>query len=359
MQSPTRRTARLAPLTLASLLVLAQLGVLLTLAPSAGAAPLISGISPTSGSENGGTTVTITGTGFVTGAHVMFNDGTNNVPATNIAVAGATSITAVTPAILTNPPARTVTVINPDGTQWSISNAFTFTAATSPTVTSVTPASGSATGAFNAIITGTNFVSGAIVTAGAGSCGALTNPVEWVVNSVTASLIAATVVGHAAGSVTVCVKNPVGATDEAGKTDAFLYSDATDATISALTPNQGPNNGGTTVTITGTGFAPGTMVKFGTAFAESVVFSSSTSLSVVTPKSSLVGGILTTGGIATVSVITPDGTSATSIFSYTGQSTNAPTVTGISPTQGPAKGGTTITIAGPVFHTGSIDTPTV
>jgi IPT/TIG domain len=56
-------------------------------------APTVSGISPTSGSEAGGTEVAISGTGFVAGATVHFGSS----PATSVTVNSAESITAITP----------------------------------------------------------------------------------------------------------------------------------------------------------------------------------------------------------------------------------------------------------------------
>ena len=58
------------------------------------AIPTVTGISPTSGPVAGGTTVTITGTGFTGATAVMF--GTTG--ATSYTVVSATSITAVSPA---------------------------------------------------------------------------------------------------------------------------------------------------------------------------------------------------------------------------------------------------------------------
>ena len=69
--------------------------------------PLVSSVSPTSGPTAGGTAVTITGTGFATGATVQFVQETNNtvnsplvsVNATNVVVSSPSLITAVTPSV--------------------------------------------------------------------------------------------------------------------------------------------------------------------------------------------------------------------------------------------------------------------
>ena len=60
----------------------------------------VSAVSPNSGPTSGGTAITITGTGFVTGATVEIGQGngagTGAIAATNVVVVSATQITAVT-----------------------------------------------------------------------------------------------------------------------------------------------------------------------------------------------------------------------------------------------------------------------
>jgi hypothetical protein len=73
-------------------------------------------------------------------------------------------------------------------------------------------------------------------------------------------------------------------------------------TISKLTPNAGPTTGGNTVTITGSGFAPGATVKFGSAGAAlATTFVSATRLTVSAPAHA--------AGTADVFVTTTAGTS--------------------------------------------------
>jgi hypothetical protein len=82
--------------------------------------PTISNVSTNKGPESGGTSVTITGTGFGAGAKVRFG----GVLAQSVSVAGPTSLVAVTPPHA----AETVTieVVNPDGQKSSLLDAFTF-----------------------------------------------------------------------------------------------------------------------------------------------------------------------------------------------------------------------------------------
>ena len=81
--------------------------------------PTVQGISPASGAAAGGSTITIIGTGFVSGASVDFVDtnlGSNVVlPAVNVSVLNSTTLTAVIPALASGA-SYYVTVSTPVGT---------------------------------------------------------------------------------------------------------------------------------------------------------------------------------------------------------------------------------------------------
>jgi hypothetical protein len=82
------------------------------------------------------------------------------------------------------------------------------------------------------------------------------------------------------------------------------------STVSNVTPNKGPEAGGTSVTITGTNFNEAAAVEFGSIGATSFEVISATSITAVVPAGT---------GIVDVSVTTSGGTSATSAadeFSY-------------------------------------------
>jgi hypothetical protein len=113
-------------------------------------------------------------------------------------------------------------------------------------------------------------------------------------------------------------------------------------TVTKVAPSSGPVAGGTTVTITGTGLTGVTGVKFGTNPATNVTVVSDTSITAVSPAG--------TAGVSDVTVSAPSGTSnpvATDHFTYA--SGARPAVTGVSPTSGPATGGTTVIITGVNF----------
>ena len=110
-------------------------------------------------------------------------------------------------------------------------------------------------------------------------------------------------------------------------------------TVTSISPTSGPASGGTAVTITGTNLTGASAVNFGTVAGTSVSVVSSTQVAAVSPAGS---------GTVNVTVTTPGGTAATSSadqFSYVAPPP-APTVTSISPTSGPASGGTAVTITG-------------
>ena len=288
-------------------------------------APTVTSISPTSGTTAGGTSVTLTGTGFLVGASVTLG-GTS---ATSIVVLSATQITATTPAHAAG--GVTVTVTNPDAQSGSLTSGFTYVAA--PSLSSVNPNTGPATGGTGVTITGTNFVSGATVTFGGT---AATNVVV-----VSGTQITATTPAHAAGAVTVTVTNPD--TQSGSLSSGFTYTSVTAPTVSGVSPNTGPAAGGTGVTITGTNFAAGATVTFGGTAATNVVVVSATQITATTPAHA--------AGAVTVTVTNPDTQSGSLSNGFTYLA--APTVSSVTPKSGPVGGGTGVTITGASFASGT------
>ncbi len=161
-------------------------------------APMVNAVTPNSGSTSGQTSVTISGSNFVSGASVSFG----GAAATNVNVTSATTLTATTPAHAAG--AVNVLVTNPDNQSGSLTNGYTYTAPppAAPTLTSISPNSGSTGGGTSVTLTGTNFTSGASVSFGGA---AATN-----VNVVSSSTITALTPSHSAGAVNVVVTNSDG-----------------------------------------------------------------------------------------------------------------------------------------------------
>lgn len=129
--------------------------------------PTITTIAPASGSMVGGTTVTITGTHFLSSASVIVGG------ALAPSVSGnATTLVVLTPAGIVG--STDVIVINPDYQRAIRPNGFTFILP-APSIMSITPPSGPTSGNTTVTITGENFSSSATVKFGS----ALATPVSW------------------------------------------------------------------------------------------------------------------------------------------------------------------------------------
>ena len=280
--------------------------------------PTITNISPASGPLSGGTTVTITGTNFVTGATVTIG----GVAVTGINVASATSITATTAAGTTGG-AKDVVVTTPGGLA-TLPGGFNYLPVT---ITSVTPPTGLTSGGTPITITGTGFITGATVNIGGNSATSI------VVVSAT-SITAVTPTGSV-GVQNVVVTTSAGS---ATLTGGFTY---TGVQVNAISPTYGPVAGNITVTITGVGFVTGSTVKIGGVSATNVAIVNSTTITATAPAG--------TAGAKDVTVTTPTETATlTGGFTYA-----AVTVTAVNPTNGPLTGGTSLTITGTGFVSGA------
>lgn len=74
--------------------------------------------------------------------------------------------------------------------------------------------------------------------------------------------------------------------------------------VTAINPTRGGAGGGTTVTVTGSGFTGATAVRFGASSASAMTVVSDTQITATSPAGS--------SGTVDVTVVTPAGTSATS-----------------------------------------------
>ncbi len=157
-------------------------------------APTVTKVSPNAGPTGGGGTVTITGTGFVPGATVLFGGAT----ATNVTYKSATSLTATAPAhtaVVVSVYVRTAAGTSPA----TNSDLYAYGA---PTVTKVSPNAGPTGGGGTVTITGTGFVPGATVLFGGTTA---TN-----VTYKSATSLTATAPAQGAGAVRVSVRTAAG-----------------------------------------------------------------------------------------------------------------------------------------------------
>jgi hypothetical protein len=218
---------------------------------------------------------------------------------------------------------------NATASLYGVSGSLPLTVTPSPTVSGVSPTSGSTTGGTTVTITGTDFATGDTVNFGTGSPAA-----SVTVNSPTS--ITATSPPGVAGGVDVTVTDPTSlVTSPTSPADVFTYQ-APPPTVSGISPSTGPATGGTHVTITGTGFLTGSTVHFGLAAATGVTVNSPTSITASSPPG--------TPGSVDITVTDAGGTSGATTadrFTYAPTAT-APSVT-TQPTSQTASVGSTAT----------------
>ncbi|UUN30606.1 IPT/TIG domain-containing protein [Streptomyces sp. FIT100] len=273
-------------------------------------APALTGLSPNQGPTAGGNTVTLTGTSLGDVTTVFF--GTTAVA---FSIASATQITA------TAPPGAVgnvqVTVVSPGGTSGGL--AYFYVAL--PTLTTLSPTQGPVAGGTSVTLTGTNLSQVTAVRFGTSSAAfAIVSATQ--VNAVAPSAPAGT-----PGAAQVTVVSP-------GGTSAGLsYFYAALPTLTSVSPTQGPTTGGNTVTLTGTNLLNASSVRFGTTTATFSVVNS-TQINATAPAR--------TAGSVQVTAITPGGTSGGVGYQYVAP----PTLTALSPNQGPTTGGNTVTLTG-------------
>ena len=144
-----------------------------------------------------------------------------------------------------------------------------------------------------------------------------------------------------AGQVDVQVTTPEG-TSAPTMADKFTYTSGTGTppTVNSISPNTGPVSGGTSVTITGSGFTGATHVQFGV--------NTPPTFTVVSDNEIMASSPMAPAGQVDVQVTTPAGTSQPTMadkFTYTSMG-SPPTVSSLSPPSGAVAGGYPVTITG-------------
>ncbi|MGO9558160.1 MAG: beta strand repeat-containing protein [Acidimicrobiales bacterium] len=289
------------------------------------AGPLVTAVSPSTGTSAGGSSVTISGTNFTGATAVHFG-----TAAAKFTVSSSTSISATAPA---GKGAVDVTVTTPHGTSFkSDADRFVYVAPSAPVVTGVGPTSGTQDGGTAVAISGLGFKGTTAVHFGSALAKSFKvhSDSELEVTSPSGS-----------GTVNVTVTSKLGTSKT---TTAGLYSylpgPAALPTVTGVSPAVGIK--GTVVTVTGTGLSRAKAVDFGTAAAKDVTVDSDTTLTATAPAGSV------TGSPVDITVTTPAGKSVTSSadqFTYV----NAPVVSSVSPNAGSPLGGYQISINGSGF----------
>jgi phosphatidylserine/phosphatidylglycerophosphate/cardiolipin synthase-like enzyme len=325
-------------------------------APTSG--PTVTSVSPNTGNANGGTSVTVTGTGFVAGATVSFGVAT----ASNIKVVNSTTITATTPPHIAG--SANVAVANPAGDQGSLAGGFVYASippSTQPVLNVAVPNRGSPAGGDTLTISGSNLVQGIKVAIGGA-------PASIVSRSIV-SVVVTTPPGTAGAPVDIVVTVPNGQT--ASLPAAFTYADPPPPpAIAAISPSSGSMNGGTQFVVSGTGFRYGAVVSFGGPPAPIGTGIPAQSMAVANDAALCGSGVPLPCIIATTpphsagasDVVVTNLNPATGVID-SGSGTNtmaqgysfvvAPLISNVTPSSGSVSGGTTITIKGTNFVSGA------
>ncbi|XP_048777455.2 fibrocystin-L-like isoform X3 [Ostrea edulis] len=282
---------------------------------------VLTSITPSSGSTNGGALVTIAGNGFVANKTTVTIGGN----ACTVNDVTSTAIQCTTPA---GTGSATVAVVSDGVTYGSVT--YTYDPSATPTITTLTPQSGNPGQTLT--ISGSGFGSGSVkVSVGDTDCS---------VTSSSATEIRCTLGVSSAGSKAVVV-------DVVGKgvssnSNQFTYSLA----LGSISPSSGSLGGGQTVTITGHGFSPKSTVTIcGQACSlDSSASQSDTQFVCSTP-------VHAAGGC---DVVATEGSETNTLASsYTYDSSVTPTITSVNPTYGGTAGGTSVTVSGTGFGTNS------
>jgi len=210
--------------------------------------PTVASVNPTLGSTNGGTSLTLTGTGFRAGARIVIGDRIYRDGDPGVTVVDPTTITLTTSA--TTDGTYDVVVIDESGFEGRLTNAFQFTPV--PAIASIFPPAGDAAGGSELVLTGQDFVAGLTVTIDG------VNQPNVTIDSPT-RLRVTTEPGVAGGPYVLRVTDMGGAFADT----AFSYVAQADPQITSVMPTSGSPAGGDTITITGSGFTANSQVSFG------------------------------------------------------------------------------------------------
>lgn len=242
--------------------------------------PVVSTVSPPSGSVDGGTALILKGSNFEPGATVVIGDRIyrDGEPG-GASVLDPTTIMLTTAATLAG--IHDVVVIDSTGVEGRLAGGFT--AAALPVIDTVFPIAGNRSGGTEMILRGSSFASGLTVR--------IDGQVQPSVNVDNSSrVVVTTEAGAEGGPYLLEVENPGGGI----ATSAFTFVRPQDPTISSVAPDTGDVAGGELVTITGSDFSNTTEVVFGAdpdtgiggVAASDVTFVSASTLIVEVPPNS-------------------------------------------------------------------------
>jgi len=282
--------------------------------------PSVAWIAPNFGTADGGTLVTISGSGLSGVTAVMFGA----AAAASFQEDSDSQVGAVAPA---GTGTVNVTVTTAGGTS-ALTYTDLYTFIQPPQISGLSPSSGPQVGGTDVRIAGSNLAQANAVLVDGVS-------VPFTRRDLDSHYIYFTTPPHAVGVGQVVVTTSVGASNAA----AFTYLVTPPPVVSSLSPTSGPQVGGTVVVITGSNIEQAHAVLVDQLSVPFMVLLSTTqgaALRFTTPPHAL--------GVAQVVVTTSVGPSNPAAFTYV--VTPAPQISGLSPSTGPQVGGTVVGIDG-------------
>ena len=303
--------------------------------------PAITSVAPISGHTTGPSTVTITGSKFVTGANISLVNGGTSIPGT-ITSFTTTKIVGIFALSGVSPGSYNLTVTNPGGPNGT--KPFTvLSPGTGPTITSFCPVSGINTAALPLTITGTNYRAGATVTI---TNGTTNKTVSGTLTGTTTIKCSLPLGGLPIGLYNLTVRN----TDGSNMTQENVLSVNNPApVITTIAPASGYTIGSTLVTVTGSKFVTGaeiSLVNTTTGIPGSITSFTATK---IIGTFALPG---VTPGSYNLTVTNPGGPNATKPFIVLSPGSD-PLITNLTPNSGVNTAAVPVTVTGINFRTGA------
>ena len=290
-------------------------------------APVITSVSPATGSTNGGTQVTITGSGLALATAVQFGYNYTSPNLGTITSDTDGQIVATSPATFEGMAGTVdVTVTTPFGTSTtSPANQFTYVAP--PSITSLDTTSGSVYGGTLVTISGRGLAAATEVDFGSNPATIISNTDGQII------VLSPEATGDSPGPVDVTVTNAYGT----GELYPSQFTYGLPPAVTSISPASGPAAGGTSVVISGDNLTNVIAVDFGGVASPTFSANADGTITAVSPPDA--------PSTVDITVVTYGGPSPTTLadqFTYF----PPPIVASVSPTAGPTGGGTTLTISG-------------
>ena len=302
--------------------------------------PVASALTPSNVVAGSGVfTLTVAGSLFFNGAVVNVN----GTPRTTTFVSGTQLTASILATDIASAGTASITVTNPSGGGTSNALPLTITAPPIPTATTLAPSTAVAgSAAFTLAVTGTNFVSGAVVSFN----GTPRTTTLVSATQLTAPILASDIA--TAGTASVTVTNPSGG----GTSNALpltITAPPTPTATSLAPSTLAAGSAAFTLTVTGTNFVSGAVVNFN-GTPRTTTFVSATQLT-----AAILASDIATAGTASITVTNPSGGATSNALTLTIVDPHFPTATALTPVSVMAGSAAfTLTVTGSNFVSGAV-----